>query len=155
MLRVRRCRRLTQQSLPDGPLRPYLGRTCTDRASIQSPRRRATGTTRGSSVTASNPSLRISNWQWSRHKQEIAYRIAQNATHNELRKRLKQSKVRAPVPAASSRPQGATASTCAFSVPSALRCQSGNCRVSCPSLPVPRSIVVSRRRSKSKLLCPD
>src|SRR5262249_26064032 len=29
-LRVRRCRRLTQHSLPGGPLRPYLGRTCTD-----------------------------------------------------------------------------------------------------------------------------
>ena len=28
-LRVRRCRRLTQHSLPGGPLRPYLGRTCT------------------------------------------------------------------------------------------------------------------------------
>ena len=29
-LRVRRHRRLTQHSLPGGPLRPYLGRTCTD-----------------------------------------------------------------------------------------------------------------------------
>src|SRR5215471_702196 len=29
-LRVRRCRRLTQHSLPGGPLRPYLGRTFTD-----------------------------------------------------------------------------------------------------------------------------
>src|SRR4249920_1936324 len=28
-LRVRRYRRLTQHSLPGGPLRPYLGRTCT------------------------------------------------------------------------------------------------------------------------------
>src|SRR5246127_5531449 len=28
-LRVRRCRRLTQHSLPGGPLRLYLGRTCT------------------------------------------------------------------------------------------------------------------------------
>ena len=28
-LRVRRCRRLTQHSLPGGPLRPYLDRTCT------------------------------------------------------------------------------------------------------------------------------
>src|ERR1700716_3123385 len=28
-LRVRRRRRLTQHSLPGGPLRPYLGRTCT------------------------------------------------------------------------------------------------------------------------------
>ena len=28
-LRVRRHRRLTQHSLPGGPLRPYLGRTCT------------------------------------------------------------------------------------------------------------------------------
>src|SRR5258706_6522416 len=28
-LRVRHCRRLTQHSLPGGPLRPYLGRTCT------------------------------------------------------------------------------------------------------------------------------
>ena len=28
-LRVRRCRRLTQHSLPGGPLQPYLGRTCT------------------------------------------------------------------------------------------------------------------------------
>src|SRR5262245_10132046 len=28
-LRVRRCRRLTQHSLPGGPLRPYLGRTRT------------------------------------------------------------------------------------------------------------------------------
>jgi hypothetical protein len=28
-LRVRRHRRLTQHSLPGGPLQPYLGRTCT------------------------------------------------------------------------------------------------------------------------------
>ena len=29
-LRVRRCRRLTQRSLPGSPLRLYLGRTCAD-----------------------------------------------------------------------------------------------------------------------------